>query len=240
MKLNVAKCKVMTFHRIRNPIIATYTINNKSLDRVTDSMKDLGVVFQPNLKFNQHIDTTKNKAMKILGFINRNSKDFENPQTFITLYKSLVRPILEYSSNVWNTHYANQISKLESVQRKFFRIVAYRDHSRIINHDYRDIHRKHHFCTFEERRKIMDAIFLFKLLNSLVECPDLLHQIDFRLNNCNTRNNDLFKIRRTRCNESANSILNRVMKVGNQISKDTDIDFFANSLAEVKTRLSNH
>lgn len=76
----------MSFQRKGNPIMSLYSFNNQNLERVF-SIKDLGVTFQPDLtNFNLHINNVKSKALKILGFVNRKSKDFENPKTFIFLY----------------------------------------------------------------------------------------------------------------------------------------------------------
>ena len=44
-----------------------------------------------------------NKANSVLGFIKRMVGP-KNPQLFSKLYKSLVRPILEYCSPVWCPH----------------------------------------------------------------------------------------------------------------------------------------
>jgi len=40
------------------------------------------------------------KAMSVLGFIKRWSKEFDDPYTTKLLFISLVRPILKYSSSV--------------------------------------------------------------------------------------------------------------------------------------------
>ena len=41
-------------------------------------------------------------------------------------YKSLVRPVLEYSSSVWDPYYANLINSVEMVQRKAARFCLSR------------------------------------------------------------------------------------------------------------------
>ena len=54
--------------------------------------------------------------MQILGLIKRNFW-FCNEEVKCTLYKSLVRPKLEYASAIWDPHYACDVNKLERVQR---------------------------------------------------------------------------------------------------------------------------
>ena len=49
LNLNIAKCKIMTFHRYRSPIIFEYLIDGVSLERVVKKMKDLGVFYDKKL-----------------------------------------------------------------------------------------------------------------------------------------------------------------------------------------------
>ena len=62
-----------------------------------EEIKDLGVLFDSKLKCNAHINEKVNKAFSVLGVINRNFKFMES-NTFIMLYKSMVRPHLEYAN----------------------------------------------------------------------------------------------------------------------------------------------
>jgi len=51
--LNIKKCKVMTFSKIRNPMSYNYYLNNILLDRVS-LYKDLGIYSDSSLTFNDH------------------------------------------------------------------------------------------------------------------------------------------------------------------------------------------
>ena len=42
----------------------------------------------------------------------------------VNLYKTLVRPHLEYCISAWSPHYANDKELLENVQRRFTRMFA--------------------------------------------------------------------------------------------------------------------
>jgi len=89
------------------------------LDRIY-SVNDLGVLLDPKLKFDCHIMSTVNKAMSVLGFIKRWSKELDDPYTTKLLFTSIVRPILEYCSSVWSPQCQVHIDSIESVQKNFF------------------------------------------------------------------------------------------------------------------------
>ena len=64
-----------------------------------DQEKDLGIVFQKDLKYSQHISSKINKANSILGLIRRSFNHLDQ-FTFLRLYTALVRPHLEYGNTV--------------------------------------------------------------------------------------------------------------------------------------------
>ena len=66
--------------------------------------KDLGVVVSNDLKWEQQCSQTVAKANKVLGLIKRNFTD-RSKETIILLFKSLVRPHVEYCCPIWNPHY---------------------------------------------------------------------------------------------------------------------------------------
>ena len=80
----------------------TYSIKNKD-DRHNipeiACIKDLGVMFDTQLNFTDHIQEKINKACKMIGLLKRNFI-YMDCKTFILLYKALVRPHLEYANSV--------------------------------------------------------------------------------------------------------------------------------------------
>ena len=118
MELNIKKCKHMSFFRLHQ-FHSTYSIDGVKLQSVK-SFLDLGILLDQSLTFRPHISMTVNKAYGVLGFMKRWSKEFTDPNVTKQLYISLVRPILEYGSVIWDPCYLIHTNFLESVQKQFF------------------------------------------------------------------------------------------------------------------------
>ncbi|CAC5361163.1 unnamed protein product [Mytilus coruscus] len=129
LKFNAAKCKVLHINP-DNDQQYRYTMlddteNFIALSKVNE--EDLGVTFESNLKFEKHISTIVNKAQRVLSLIHH-SFDYMDQDMFLTLYKSIVRPLLEYATCVWSPHLKKDIRKLESVQRRATKLVKNINH----------------------------------------------------------------------------------------------------------------
>ena len=85
----------------------------------------LGVAIQDDLRWGSHISSTASKANKTLGFLQHNLK-IGNKKTKETVYKALVRPLLEYAATVWDPYTASETQAIEKVQRRAARWVSNR------------------------------------------------------------------------------------------------------------------
>ena len=122
MRFQPVKCNMMQLTNKHNKIQASYTLEGTVLENV-DSIKYLGVTITSDLKWNSHIRNVCSKANRTLGFLRRNL--FSCPQDVKeAAYKSLVRPILEYGSTVWDPHYNGLNDELENVQKRAARFVT--------------------------------------------------------------------------------------------------------------------
>jgi hypothetical protein len=78
----------------------------------------------------------------------------------LPVFQSLIRPVLEYASPVWNSSSVNHTNKLESVQRYVTkRIVGlsalpYEDRLETLN-----------LCTLRARRQYLDLIEMYKIIH---------------------------------------------------------------------------
>ena len=93
-----------------------------------------------DLKWCKHVEQIVHKANRVLGLLKR-TVGGKNKDIFSNLYKTLVRPILEYACPVWSPHLAKDIHEIEKVQRRASRIaldqrrqeMAYEERCKILN-----------------------------------------------------------------------------------------------------------
>jgi len=123
MEFHPDKCEVITISRKRNPVQYSYTLNGHQLKHYV--AKYLGVQISHDLRWDKHIDYITSKANSTLGFLRRNI-NIRNPQIKEHSYKTLVRPILEYSQSVCDPYTTGAVKKVESVQRRAARYTLNR------------------------------------------------------------------------------------------------------------------
>jgi hypothetical protein len=111
--------------------------------------------------------------MAILLFI-RNTRDFSNISTLIHLFQSFVRSKLEYASIVWFPHHAVHIPSIEHLQRRFLKYLCFREDGRYppIGYSQTILLERLSFKTLSERNKLMNLLFLYKILHNLINCFD--------------------------------------------------------------------
>lgn len=90
-----------------------------------NEIRDLDVMIDGKVTLRGHAGTVICQASRILGFLKRNAKGFQLPETKIILINSLVRNRLEFASVVWNLQYSTHSQRIESIQRFFTRHLAF-------------------------------------------------------------------------------------------------------------------
>ena len=160
MTLNPTKCVALSCTRSLSPSLATYSINNILLQSV-EQHKYLGVLLHNSMSWSKHIQEVINKATKILNFVKRTLYQCES-SVKASAYITLVRPILEYASIVWDPHQQYLIDNIEMIQRRAVRWV--KQDYRLIS-DVSDMMNDLQWPTLYERRKYCRLITFHKFLH---------------------------------------------------------------------------
>ena len=135
---------------------SVYSMDDQTLN-ISKCEKDLGVHIDNNLNFERHIALATAKANRIMAIIYK-TFDYIDEVMFKQLYKSLVRPHLEYAAPVWSPHNKILIGQLEGVQRRATKRVP-----GLSNLEYPDRLKKLNIPTLAYRRVRGDMIQMFKL-----------------------------------------------------------------------------
>ena len=130
-----------------------YSVYGKELDHVFEE-KDLGVIMDSDLNFEQHIQSKVNKANSIMGLIRR-SFSFLDCYLFKKLYVTFVRPHLEYAQSVWSPYLKKHVNAIEKVQMRATKLV-----DGLANLNYEERLRKLDLPTLAYRRMRGDMIEL--------------------------------------------------------------------------------
>lgn len=187
MALNLKKCKIMRFVR-NTPLTVNYFLGDYQVE-IVENFQDLGILFDSKLNFVPHITTIINKARGTLGYIKRWAKEFNDPYITKTLFTSLVRPILEYGSVIWDPIYESHSNAIESVQKQFLlfclrglqfnplNLPSYSARLALIK-----------LPTLKSRRTMLNVSFLLNVINGDICCGFLINEIIFNIPRRPSRN----------------------------------------------------
>ena len=126
-----------------------------------------------------------------MGLIKRSFR-YLNIECFLLLYKSLVRPLLEYSSPVWNPKKVKNIRLLEGVQRRETKLVA-----NVREMSYPMRLKELNLTTLEYRRIRTDIIQIYKIFSGI---DDVNYDKFFDLSSTSVTRGHKYKVVKKRCN----------------------------------------
>ena len=162
MDFNVAKCKVM--HMGTRGVGYDYCMGGRRLE-VVDQERDLGVLISNSLKVAGECQQAYAKANEMLGLVARVIRH-KDMNLMLRLYKTLVRPHLEYASAAWSPYYVKDKKLLERVQHRFTRMFE-----KLRDMEYAARLEVLRLWSLEERRNRADLIELFRMARGFSSVP---------------------------------------------------------------------
>ena len=226
LPFNLDKCKVLHLGRSNQKHV--YVMDGKVLDSITEE-KDLGVLIDKDLKFHKQTAAVVKKANSVLGIIKR-AFGKHDEKTLPLLFKTLVRPHLEYGNVVWGPLFQEDIKAIERVQRRATKMVP-----GLCDMTYEERLRHLKLPSLLHRRRRGDMIYTYKIMT---EKMDVKKEDFFEASNLRTRGHKL-KIYKRRAMKFARRMTfsNRVIDDWNALPSDI---IEAESVNIFKTRLDIH
>ena len=150
----------------------SYTAPDGTIITEKRHLRDLGVTMSADCSFKQHIDNMCQSAKNMCSWILRTFQS-RSPDVMLTLWKSMVLPILDYCSQLWSPTKVGEIQQIEQVQKNFTRKI--RSNSQ---EDYWCRLSRNNLYSLERRRERYRIIYVWKILEGMV--PNLSGQSELR------------------------------------------------------------
>ena len=159
LSFNPEKCKVMHIgHEYRTSYAMEDGSRLKNLEP-TEEEKDLGIVITRDLKSAEQCTQSAKKAQSVLGMVRGHFRILDK-EDFIVIYKTYIRPHLEYCVQAWSPHLKKDIECLERIQRRATKSVK-----GFKKMEYNERLKQLGLYTLEKRRLRGDLIEVYKILN---------------------------------------------------------------------------
>ena len=171
MKINPRKSKemIITFTHDVNfkNSLPNIIIEGNPVETVSHA-KLLGVTISDDLKWNIHIDNIVKKAAKRVYMLYQMKRSGISQSDLITVYISVVRPVLEYACPVWHINLPSYLSdNIEIIQKRVFKSI-------FPGKCYADILNDLDMCTLYERRNFLCTQYFNSLKNDAHKMHNLL------------------------------------------------------------------
>ena len=233
LEFNTSKCKVMHLEFNDNEHLE-YCLDDKILNKTVQE-KDLGVLTSGTLLWNDQIESCVSKANQMICWISRNLISREK-SLMLRVYKTLIRPHLEYCVQLWNpaAEHGNWslIMRIESVQRRFTRMIEgvgllpYSERLQILD-----------LTTLAERRSRGDLIEVYKASQGLSQLDGVLNFSRSGLNIiCKPGKCKDSKINRFRRNFINDRIMLSWNKLPIEVKISSNLNFFKSNLEIFKRK----
>lgn len=155
MQYNVDKCHIL--HVGKDKMKHEYQLGGRTLE-ASKWEKDVGVIINDDLKPSLQCARAAAKANQVLGQIAR-GVSYRDKETMLRLYKTYVRPYLEYCQAAWSPWLLGDQKILEQVQHRAVKLMT-NLRSKTYEGKLKDLG----LTTLLERRNRGDMITMFRIM----------------------------------------------------------------------------
>ena len=168
MIFNTNKFVNIKYSNNDNYAIKKYMAEQEEIE-IKTSCRDLGIIMSDDLNFDKHIDSMTLRAKQKMQWVLRTFESRER-LPMLTLYKSLVLPLLENNSQLWNPSKVKNINLIESIQRTFTASI-----NGCLNLNYWERLSFLSLYSLQRRRERYSIIYVWKIIESIVQNPSSYH-----------------------------------------------------------------
>ena len=232
VKFNPTKTKYLIFSKkLEHNTYNDLYLEGKALEKV-DTHRHLGLIMNSRLTWDNHINHICTEAGKRLSIIKRLSNCIA-PLTKIHIYKSFIRPVLEYGSVIFDSCSISLAEKIECVQKQAT-VASLRAYS---NTSYNSLLYECGLIKLSNRRMQAKLILFYKIVQNIT--PDYLNSLlpNEAGNEYNLRNSNNIKLPKITKNYFLKSFFPSTIRAWNKLADNicdvVKIEHFKVNLCEI-------
>lgn len=237
LSLNPSKCKVITFTLRKKPIQSYYSVNNITLERVTE-IRDLGILLDSKLTFGPHIDSVARKANCALGMYLRSLQTYRGPAgrrflpgPIVAGFNAHIRSIMEFGSVIWGGAAKSHILRLERIQHKFLMWLATNSSKPSASLDYAALLTHFDVLRIGQRLVLNDLNFLHNVFSGRIDSCEILGMFSLAVPT-RTRSRPVLNVPVARVDTIRNGMFCRLPRCVNQLCEKLPVtDLFGAKFA---------
>ena len=247
LRLNPAKCHVISFTLRTSPILSAYTMDGVMLER-RDQVRDLGVILDSKLNFASHVDATVLKAKRMLGLLMRSMRVPACPRgaklnhrAMLSVFNAHVRSIIEYGSVVWSGAAVTHLKRLERIQHTFLIWLSCSSDRSSPNLCYDQLLRHFDVPSIKSRFLQHDLMFIHNIFHGRIDSSQLLSNFHLSAPARRSRSPVLWHVPFARVSTVKSGLFCRVSQESNKLLHSCEhLDFFCSPAATYRASVRLH
>ena len=187
--MNPVKSRNVVFSLKRNKQVHPLLFLNSNIVKDAESHTHLGLTLQSSMSWRKHIVQVFEKASKRLNMLKFVTFKVDRP-ILTSLYKSLIRPLMEYGDVIWNNCYDCDSALLDGVQYEAAKLVT----GAIKGTSSARLHKELAWESLSSRRKLHLLCQFYKIVKNLAPyyLSELLPKLSSERTNYRPRSRENF------------------------------------------------
>ena len=163
-----------------------FTPQMQSVIEEYENVRDLGVIVSNNAEFLEHIDLLIKKVRKVIGWILRSFLN-RSLEFMKRMWISIVRPLIDYGSQIWSPQEGPLMDRIEKLQYDFSKLIP-----EIRNMSYEMRLKKMNLSSLQRRFERYKIFYTWNIIQGIVpECGLNIRSMK------NSRNGLKFEVKKT-------------------------------------------
>ena len=122
VSFNSAKTKLLSINNSRDPLLPSVSMNGTELEE-SNSFRLLGITFSSDFSWRSYIEAIAKSASMKVGSLLR-ARNYLTPESILYLYKSTIRPCIEYCCHIWGGAPADALNLLDRIQKRICNAIG--------------------------------------------------------------------------------------------------------------------